>query len=85
MIHSNSFKRGESMAEMYTVEEEITEKQSDGRIFLVAAKGARIPMSRALQLGLVKGKQKAEPSETKEAAPTETKAPAKRSAKKSAK
>lgn len=65
--------------EMYTVEEEINETQPDGRIFLVAAKGARIPMRRAVELGLVKGKQRSEPSETKETAPTQTKrkAPAK--------
>jgi hypothetical protein len=65
------------MAEMYTVEEEITETQADGRIFLVAAKGAQIPMSRAIELGLVKGKQKSEPSETK----TPARARAKKSAK----
>lgn len=77
------------MAEMFEVKEEVTEKQPDGRIFLVVAKGARIPMREARWLGLVKDSQKSGPAETKESAPDESKAPKKvaqkRAAKKSAK
>lgn len=61
------------MAEMFTVEEEVKETQPDGRIFLIAAKGSRIPMAEARRLGLVKSAPKPGPSETKESAPAETK------------
>jgi hypothetical protein len=88
MITHDSIKRGGEMAEMYEVQEEVTETQADGRIFVLAGKGARIPMREARRLGLVKDAQTAGPSETKETAPAETKAQAKaarKSAKKSSK
>lgn len=58
----------------YLVEEDVTETLPDGRTIQRAAKGTRMPLAVARQMGLVKdAKQPAAPSETKEEAPAETK------------
>lgn len=59
----------------YLVEEDVTETLPDGRTIQRAAKGTRMPLAVARQMGLVKDtKQPAGPSESKEEAPAETKA-----------
>jgi hypothetical protein len=64
---------------VYVPEEDVTETLPDGRTVQVAVKGAEMPMTEAVRLGLVKTAPAPGPSETKEAAPSETKeeAPAK--------
>ncbi len=64
-VTSGSIVRG---GEMYTAEEDIIETLEDGRTIQVAVKGAQIPMSEALRLGLVKEQKQQGPSETKTAA-----------------
>lgn len=58
----------------YLVEEDVTETLPDGRTIQRAAKGTRMPLAVARQMGLVKDtKQPAAPAETKDEAPAETK------------
>jgi hypothetical protein len=61
----------------HIVEEDITETLPDGRTIQVATKGAEMPLTRAVELGLVKVSAQVTPAETKVAAPAETKASAK--------
>lgn len=61
------------MADEYEFKEDMVVPR-EGKGALQFQKGARIPMTEARALGLVKDSQKAGPSETKEEAPSETKA-----------
>lgn len=55
----------------YTVPEDVTEKLADGRVIVVAHKGAQIPMAEARRLGLVKDSAPAGPAEVKSEAAAE--------------